>query len=94
MCYTHIVLTKTTKTKVIKKTQRHTADTGSAEVQISLLNKRIEELSAHLKIHKKDVSSRRGLLQMIIKRKRLMDWLKTNEPRRFSKIAKLIGEAK
>ncbi len=88
------MLTKTAKTKLVKKVQRHATDTGSAEVQISLLNKRIEELSAHLKMHKKDASSRRGLLQMIIKRKRLMNWLKTNDPRRFSRVAKLVGETR
>ncbi|OIO50249.1 MAG: 30S ribosomal protein S15 [Candidatus Brennerbacteria bacterium CG11_big_fil_rev_8_21_14_0_20_43_10] len=85
------MLRKKTKTRVIEKTRIHKTDTGSAEVQISLLNKRIEELSEHLKTNKKDFSSRRGLLQMIIKRKRLTNWLKTNYPKRYQKLVKLVG---
>lgn len=76
---------------MIEKARVHKTDTGSAEVQVSLLNKRIEELSGHLKTNKKDYSSRRGLLQMIIKRKRLTNWLKTNYPKRYHKLSKSLG---
>ncbi|KKU11264.1 MAG: 30S ribosomal protein S15 [Parcubacteria group bacterium GW2011_GWA1_45_7] len=69
----------------------HETDTGSPEVQISLLSERITEVSQHLKSHQKDSSSRKGLLRMIIRRKRLMNWLKANAPKRYQKLAKSLG---
>jgi small subunit ribosomal protein S15 len=71
------------KTKIISKTRIHETDTGSPEVQVSLLSERIRELTGHLKDHKKDESSRRGLLRMIIRRKRLLNWLKIYAPKRY-----------
>ncbi|OGY39585.1 MAG: 30S ribosomal protein S15 [Candidatus Brennerbacteria bacterium RIFOXYC1_FULL_41_11] len=85
------MLKKLLKNKVISKSQTHEKDTGSPEVQISLLTSRIIELSTHLKDHKKDFSSRRGLLKMVIQRKRLSNWLKANSPKRYTKLAKTLG---
>jgi len=70
------------KQSVRQKYQRHESDTGSSDVQIALLTSRIEALSEHLKIHKKDKSSRYGLIKMVSARRRLLDYLKRqNEPR-------------
>jgi len=85
------VLKPKKKTKLINQSQLHGKDTGSPEVQISLLSERIDELSSHLKTHKKDLSSKRGLLRMIIRRKRLANWLKTSAPKRFQKVSKALG---
>ena len=84
------MLDKQQKQKIIKKTGIHASDTGSAEVQIALLTERIEELSKHLQQHKKDFSSRRGLLSMIIKRKKLLNWLKINYPNRYKKLVEQL----
>jgi small subunit ribosomal protein S15 len=84
------MLDKDQKQKIIKKTGIHATDTGSAEVQIAILTERIEELSKHLQQHKKDFSSRRGLLTMIIKRKRLLNWLKINYPIRYKKLVEQL----
>lgn len=67
------------KTKVIKDLQKDKKDTGSTEVQIGILTARIADLTEHLKTHKKDNHSRRGLLQMVGKRKRLLSYLKEND---------------
>lgn len=69
-------LVKTAKEKVIKKFQRSEADTGSAEVQVALLNERIEYLTGHLKTHKKDYHSRRGLFKIVNQRRKLLNYLK------------------
>jgi small subunit ribosomal protein S15 len=67
-----MALNKDKKAQIIKSSRLHDADTGSPEVQIALLNEKIAKLSAHLKTHKKDNHSRRGLLQMVNKRRRLL----------------------
>ncbi|MEW5805450.1 MAG: 30S ribosomal protein S15 [Patescibacteria group bacterium] len=85
------MLKKSVKEKIIIKARTHTKDTGSPEVQVSLLTKKINELSDHLKDHKKDFSSRRGLLKMVIKRKRLLTWLKANNPKRHKKLTQSLG---
>ncbi|MDQ5981926.1 MAG: small subunit ribosomal protein [Patescibacteria group bacterium] len=74
-----MALKKDTKTKVIKKFQRGGTDTGSCDVQIALLTERINSLSDHLKVHKKDFHSRRGLLQLVSKRRKLLNYLKTKQ---------------
>jgi small subunit ribosomal protein S15 len=79
------------KTKLIGLHKIHETDTGSPEVQVSLLSERISETSQHLKAHLKDNSSRRGLLRMIIRRKRLLNWLKANAPKRYQKLAQSLG---
>jgi small subunit ribosomal protein S15 len=85
------MLTKTKKEKLVKGTQVHDKDTGSPEVQIAILSKRIEELSAHLKNHHKDKHSRRGLLQMVADRHSLSKYLKKKSQKRFAAIAKKVG---
>lgn len=76
------------KQKLIKKFAREKGDTGSPEVQIALLTVQIERLADHLKTHKKDVHSRRGLLSMVSKRRRLLNYLKKRDEERFTKLAK------
>lgn len=80
-----------TKGKVIAANQKHASDTGSTEVQISILTSRIKELTEHLKIHKKDNHSRRGLLQMVGKRKRLLSYLQTNDLTSYQGLIKKLG---
>ena len=88
------MLTTKQKLKVIKEAAIHDKDTGSPEVQISILSKKIDELALHLKKHKKDNHSRRGLLAMVADRQTHMKYLKKNYPRRFSAIAKKLELAK
>lgn len=81
---------KTGKEKLIKNHQLHEADTGSPEVQVAILSRRIEELSNHLKTHKKDNHSRRGLLQMVNKRRRLLQFLKGKDEERYTKLTEKL----
>ena len=85
------MLTPQQKSKVIEKVQKHDKDTGSAEAQIALFTKEIEQLAKHLKKHGKDNSSRLGLLKMVSKRKRLLDYLKRVDPKRHSTVIKKLG---
>jgi small subunit ribosomal protein S15 len=85
------MLNPKTKTKIVTEHAIHEGDTGSAEVQIALFTQEIESLSKHLKKHLKDNSSRTGLLKMVAKRKRLLDYLKKESPTRYSKIVKDLG---
>lgn len=71
--------------------QRHETDTGSSEVQIAILTKRIESLTEHLKSHKKDVSSRIGLIRMVSNRRTLLDYLKRRDEESYKKIIKELG---
>ena len=77
ICYYSAMLTTKKKAVVIKKTGKHDKDTGSSEVQIALLSERIEELSSHLKTHKKDNHSRRGLLKLVANRRSHQKYLET-----------------
>lgn len=86
-----MALTKDEKQKIIKKYAREKTDTGSPEVQIALLSLQIDKLAAHLKEHKKDVHSRRGLLSMVAKRRRLLSYLKKHDQERYLKLAKELG---
>lgn len=79
------MLTTRQKSKIIKESQIHEKDTGSAVVQIKLLNKRVEELAQHLKKYPKDVHSRRGLIKIVAKRRRLEKSLKTSKKETLSK---------
>ena len=79
------------KAQVVKKFALHEGDTGSPEVQIALLTKRIELLAKHLKKHPKDVHSRRGLLGMVSKRRKLFGFLKKESTQRSKKISKKLG---
>lgn len=85
------MLTKIKKTKIIKDVQTHEKDTGSPEVQIAILTKRIDELANHLKKNAKDNHSRRGLLQMVADRKGHMKYLERKNPKRFAALNKKIG---
>jgi len=84
------MLKKTKKKKIIEEHKVHKTDTGSAEVQISILTEEIKQLASHLKKHPKDNHSRRGLLAMVSKRKKLLDWLKKENERRYNKIIKQL----
>jgi len=79
------------KQKIIKGVQTHDTDTGSPEVQIAVLTEQIEKLLQHLDSHKKDFHSKRGLLKMVMKRKKLLNYLKSESVERFEKISKKIG---
>jgi len=85
-----MALTTQQKTKVLEKVRVHDKDTGSSEAQVALFTKEIEVLSKHLKKHQKDNSSRLGLLKMVAKRKRLMDFLKRNNPKRHAALVKKL----
>ncbi len=89
-----MTLVKETKGKIIEGFKTHKGDTGSPEVQVALLTERINLLTDHLKDHKKDVHSRRGLLQMVNKRRRLLLYLKKKEEDRYSKLVKKLGLGK
>lgn len=79
------------KAKTIKAYQRDAKDTGSPEVQIAILSERISELTEHMKIHKKDVSSRRGLLSMVSNRRTLLDYLRAKDEGKYTEIVKKLG---
>lgn len=79
------------KVKIISQHATHEGDTGSPEVQIALFTKEIERLAKHLKQHAKDNSSRTGLLKMVAKRKRLLDYLKKESETRYAKVIKDLG---
>ena len=85
-----MILTKETKNKTIKKHQTHKSDTGSPEVQIAIITERINYLTEHLKQHKKDNHSRLGLLKLVGKRRKLLDYLKKNDESRYNKIIKKL----
>ena len=78
------------KSNIIKKHKMHAKDSGSADVQIALLTERIKELTKHLKKHKKDNHSRRGLLQIVAKRKKLLTFLQRTDEKRYNKIIKKL----
>ena len=79
------------KSALISDYRRGDTDTGSPEVQVALLSKRIEELTEHLKTHAKDHHSRRGLLQMVGKRRRLLDYLKREDIERYRALISRLG---
>ncbi len=79
------------KAKIIKDFQRHEGDTGSPEVQIALLTYRIRNLTEHLKVHKKDEHSRRGLFILVGKRRRLLRYLREKDYQRYLEITERLG---
>ncbi|KKW47890.1 MAG: 30S ribosomal protein S15 [Parcubacteria group bacterium GW2011_GWA1_59_11] len=85
------MLTKRVKSKIAVDFGKHEKDTGSAKVQVAVLSRQIEELSAHLKKNPKDNHSRRGLLKMVSKRRKFMDYLKKKEPQEYDKIVKKLA---
>ena len=85
------MLLKDKKTEIITENKTHATDTGSPEVQIAILTARINELTAHLVVHKHDNHSRRGLLQMVGKRRRLLDYLIKKDIERYRAIIAKLG---
>ncbi len=85
------MLTKRKKLNATKETRRHDSDTGSPEVQVSLLSKQIDELSTHLRKHKGDVHSRRGLLQMVADRRKHLKYLERTNVKAYSTLTKKLG---
>jgi small subunit ribosomal protein S15 len=83
-----LALTTEAKQEIIQKHAKHDGDTGSPEVQIALLTKRIDELTEHLKTHKKDHHSRRGLLKMVGRRRRLLNYLQARDLERYRALVK------
>ena len=86
-----MVLTQEQKAEVIQQFQHQPGDTGSPEVQIALLSKRITHLTEHFKTHKKDHHSRRGLLKLVGQRRRLLNYLKRKDVERYRTVIKELG---
>ena len=84
-------LTKENKGTLITQYRIHASDTGSPEVQIALLSERITYLTEHFKTHKKDHGSRRGLLKIVGKRRRLLDYLRTHNVERYREVISKLG---
>ncbi len=85
------MLTTEEKQKLIKSYKLHDRDTGSPEVQVAILSEEIKRLLLHLKKNPKDVHSRRGLLKMVVKRKKLLALLKAEDDKRYADIVKKVG---
>lgn len=85
------MLTKRVKENVIKSTRRHDSDTGSPEAQVALITRQIEELSQHLRTHKKDFHSRRGLLTMVADRRKHLKYLEKNDEKAYLALIKKLG---
>lgn len=86
-----MALASVRKTEVVKKYQRGEADTGSPEVQIALLSERITYLTEHFRVHKKDHHSRRGLLKLVGRRRRLLDFLRGEDVERYRSLIQSLG---
>ena len=85
------MLARERKADVINRFRKHQSDTGSPEVQIAILSERIGDLAEHFKTHKKDHASRRGLLMMVSKRRRLLDYLKKYDTERYKSVIQKLG---
>lgn len=85
------MLTKTKKDKLIEKFKTHKGDTGSPQVQVAILTEEIKELVSHLKKHKQDHSSRRGLLKKVGQRRRLLRYLCREDEKAYDKLIKTLG---
>lgn len=86
-----MALSRENKSELIANYRTHDVDTGSPEVQIALLTRSIEHLTEHFKVHKKDHHSRQGLLKMVGKRRRLLDYLKRKDFERYQRIIGQLG---
>ena len=84
-------ITAERKTQVVSEYATHEGDTGSPEVQVAILSERISNLTEHLKTHKKDFHSRRGLLIMVGQRRRLLDYLKRKDQKRYEELIRRLG---
>jgi small subunit ribosomal protein S15 len=85
------MLTKNKKSRIIKEVSVHDKDTGSPEVQIGILSRRIDDLTSHLKKNRKDKHSRRGLLGLVAERKTHMKYLAKKSPKRYASLSKKLG---
>ena len=86
-----MALTKDQKSSIVKEFKRSANDTGSVEVQVALLTERINKLTEHMKEHKHDYHTNRGLLQMVGKRKNLLDYLKDEDVQRYRELIKKLN---
>jgi small subunit ribosomal protein S15 len=86
-----VALNKERKTELIGSYKTHEADTGSPEVQVAILSERINYLTTHFKVHAKDHHSRRGLLQLVGQRRRLLDYLKRKDTERYADLIRRLG---
>ena len=86
-----MALASEAKGKVIGQFRLHKSDTGSPEVQVAILSRRISELSDHCKAHQKDHHSRKGLLLMVARRRRLLDYLRSRSPERYKTLIQSLG---
>jgi small subunit ribosomal protein S15 len=86
-----MALTVEARNQVVSKYRIHKKDTGSPEVQVAMLSQRIAELTGHFKIHQKDHHSRRGLLTMVARRRRLLKYLKDRSPERYQSLIQQLG---
>ena len=84
------MLTKRVKSRIVGDNKKHDKDTGSAQVQIAMTSRQIDELATHLKKNPKDNHSRRGLLKMVSKRRKLLAYMKKNEPSLYDKLIKKL----
>lgn len=84
-------ITKERKTQIIGEFRRADSDTGSPEIQVAVLSHRIESLTEHLKTHEKDHASRRGLLMLVSRRRRLLDYLKSSKPEVYLSLIARLG---
>lgn len=86
-----MALATETKKEIVSQYRRHRSDTGSPEVQVAILSRRIADLTAHLKTHRKDHHSRRGLLMLVAQRRRLLNYLRRCGPERYQKLIQQLG---
>jgi small subunit ribosomal protein S15 len=85
------MLNKDKKAKIIKKFRTHESDTGSPQVQIAILTEEVKELTGHLKTHRKDFSSRRGLLKKVAERRRLLKYLEREDAKAYAELIEALG---
>jgi small subunit ribosomal protein S15 len=86
-----VPLAKETKAQILTDFRSHDVDTGSSQIQVALLSKRIEELQEHFRTHKKDNHSRRGLLKMVSQRRSLLDYMKRTDIERYHEVVARLG---
>lgn len=85
------MINKEKKQQLVEEYKQHNADTGSTEVQVAILTSRIRELTEHMKVHKRDYHSRRGLLIMVGKRRKLLQYLKSRDFARYQNLIQRLG---
>jgi small subunit ribosomal protein S15 len=85
------MLTKATKEEITQSTRLHASDTGSTDVQVAMLTERIRQLTEHLRVHRKDHHSQRGLMKIVGRRRRLLRYLSRREPERYKTLIAALG---